>query len=227
MRPAEGLLPVAERTRLVELARARGGDVTGKRNPDGSLSPYELNLNYFDAVSDAAAGEPPAHEAARFMLSQAVALCLAGFPGIYIHSLLGSRGDREGVRRTGRARSINRAQLRTAELAAELADPGSLRARVFPAYLRLLELRREQPAFHPDAGQEIPELGDGVFAVRRRCPRSGQEILALHSLLSRPQSVETRGLLPAAGAVDLLAGERLGGAVPLDAFQFRWLTASP
>ncbi|MFA6292680.1 MAG: alpha-amylase family glycosyl hydrolase, partial [Victivallales bacterium] len=57
VRPTEGILSSAERMELCELARRHGGDITGKRNSDGSISPYELNVNYFDAVNDPNADE--------------------------------------------------------------------------------------------------------------------------------------------------------------------------
>ena len=96
---------------LVERAKAHGGAVSYKANPDGTQSPYELNINYFDALSDPAAGEPLDVQASRFLVSQAIARAFMGMPGIYIHSLLGSRNWNDGVRQTGHLRSINREKL--------------------------------------------------------------------------------------------------------------------
>jgi len=230
MRPTEGLLTEPERAELLALARAHGGDVTGKRNADGSVSPYELNLNYFDAVNDPRAAEPLELQVNRFMCSQAVPLALAGIPGIYVHSLLGSRNDLEAVRRTGRARSINRARLRLAELRRELADPGSTRARVFSAYRRLLELRREQRAFHPDAAQEVLDLGPAFFAVKRTDRDSGQSILAVHNVTARPQPADLHAFAGRSGHRDLLSGETFSraalGGLGFAAYQVRWVAAA-
>jgi len=227
MRPTEGLLGERERAELVEMARAHGGDVTGKRNADGSVSPYELNLNYFDAVNDPRAAEPLGLQVARFMCSQAVPLALAGIPGIYIHSLLGSRNDLAAVRRTGRLRSINRAQLRLAEVRAELAEAGSLRGRVFSAYRRLLELRREQRAFHPDAAQEVLDLGPAFFAVRRTDRDSGQELLALHNVTGQTRPADLRAFAGRSGHRDLLSGETFSraalGGLGFAPYQVRWI----
>ena len=102
MRPTEGVLSEPERAELIQRARAHGGDVTGKINSDGTLSPYELNISYFDAINDPRAGEPMELQVRRFMVSQAIPMALMGVPGVYIHSLLGSRNDYAGVERTGR-----------------------------------------------------------------------------------------------------------------------------
>ena len=194
--------------------------MTGKRNSDGSIAPYEINVNYFDAVNDPRAAEPVDVQVQRFLLSQAIPLCLLGMPGIYLHSLLGSRNDYEGVQRTGRARSINREQLQLPRLRAELAEPTSLRARVFRAYRKLLQLRAGQSAFHPNARQEILDLGPAVLAVRRHNLQTGQTITAVHNVTTRSVTVN----VPEA-RVDLLTGEQFTTAPVLFApYQVRWLT---
>ncbi|MDR1191966.1 MAG: DUF3459 domain-containing protein [Verrucomicrobiales bacterium] len=221
MRPTEGILTEPERAELVQLAYDRGGDMTGKRNSDGTISPYELNLSYFDAINDPRAAEPLDLQVQRFLLSQAIPLALIGIPGIYIHSLLGTRNDHAGVRRTGRARSINRAQLTLGELEPELADHDTLRARVFHGYQRLLTIRAQESAFHPDARQEIPDLGPAIFAVRRWNPADGHQLLALHNVSAAPVEVP----LPTPGE-DLLAARRTHTAhVTLHPYQVMWLTS--
>jgi hypothetical protein len=222
MRPTEGLLSESERRMLTDLARARGGDVTGKRNSDGSVSPYELNLNYFDAVNDPGAREPIDVQIDRFMLSQAMVLSFLGIPGIYVHSLVGSRNDLDGVRRSGRARSINRQQLELGALRRELADPQSLRARVLARYRRLLGVRRSHPAFAPGAGQEILPLAPALFALRRRAA-DGRTVLALHNVSGHGVCLDARNLPEGAGCSDLLDGEGFFGAIILAPYAVRWL----
>ncbi|GIQ61615.1 sucrose phosphorylase [Paenibacillus cisolokensis] len=104
--PAKGILSDEEINYLVELVQRRGGFVSYKHNGDGTQSPYELNINYFDALSDADDDED--RKVSRFLAAQTILLSLAGVPGIYVHSLLGSRSDLKGVEATGRYRSINR-----------------------------------------------------------------------------------------------------------------------
>jgi len=66
---------------LVETTLAHGGVVSYKSNPDGTQSPYELNINYFDALSNPLADEPQQVQVDRFIASQSIMLCLAGVPG--------------------------------------------------------------------------------------------------------------------------------------------------
>jgi glycosidase len=164
--PARGLLNDAELKALVATVQAHGGKVSFKSNPDGSKSPYELNLTLYDALNDP--GNPDDElDIRRFLASQIIMFSLAGVPGIYAHSLFGSHNCHTCVEKTGRARSINREKFQRATLEAELADPKSLKHRVFTGMKRLLQIRRAHPEFHPNTAQRVLDAGDGVFALAR------------------------------------------------------------
>ena len=90
--------------------------------PSGAQIPYELNINYFDALSNPRAEEPLSTQVDRFMTAQAIMLALVGVPGIYFHSLFGSRSWRAGVDLTGRNRTINRQKFERAGFESELTD---------------------------------------------------------------------------------------------------------
>ena len=182
VRPLEGLVPEAEVEFLCEAVRARGGQVSYRTRPDGSQSPYELNITYFEAVSDPTAAHPDVN-IQRFLLSQAVPLTLQGVPGVYFHSLTAAPNWLEGVAETGRARTINRRKWELDELEALLSDKSATSAKVFEAYRRLLRLRRGQPALHPRGAQLILDLDPTIFAIERSAPPElpGQQILALYN----------------------------------------------
>jgi len=84
VRPLEGLLPDDEKIKLVESMKDFGGMVNYKSNPDGSTSPYELNITYFDALKGTAEGEDE-FQAERFLASQTIMMSMAGVPAFYIH----------------------------------------------------------------------------------------------------------------------------------------------
>ena len=168
LNPARGILSPDEIAALVGIATGHGGFVSYKNNPDGTRSPYELNVSYFDALSDPAGGEPEDLQVARFLAAHAILLALQGVPGIYFHSLFGSRGDRAGAEDSGIPRRINRQKLARPDLERELASPGSLREKVFGGLKRLLAVRAAHPAFSPTTPQEIPAAPDGLFVVRRQ-----------------------------------------------------------
>jgi glucosylglycerate phosphorylase len=189
--PMRGILTDEEIDALVRRAPAHGGYVSYKQNPDGSKSPYELNVNYFDALSDPAADEPDETRIRRFLVAHAIMLAMPGMPGIYFHSLFGSRGDREGAESSGIPRRINRQKLGRVELERELADPSSRRARVLFALKALLRQRQASAVFHPAAGWEVVATDPRVFALRRTSPDGAEAVLCLHNV--SPDTVRTEG----------------------------------
>ena len=50
VRPVEGILNDEERQVLIDATLTNGGVVSYKDNGDGTKSPYELNINYQDAL---------------------------------------------------------------------------------------------------------------------------------------------------------------------------------
>ncbi|MFQ5576796.1 MAG: sugar phosphorylase, partial [Anaerolineae bacterium] len=229
--PAHGILTPAQIQTLVDKTLAHGGLVSHKTNPDGSRSVYELNITLFDALSNPRRPEPQPLRVGRFMVSQAVMLALAGVPGIYIHSLVGSANNRAGVARTGLARTINRQKWQQAELEAALANPASTAGRVFRRYRRLLRARMARAPFHPNGGQEVIAASPAVFALRRTSPAGNEQVLCLHNMSARPQTFPGPAsfLPPAARLTDLLSGRTLRGTRPLRLapYQVRWLAPSP
>ncbi len=180
MNPARGILDQTEIDALVKRATDHGGFVSYKHNSDGSKSPYELNITYFDALSNPAAHEPEAIQINRFLAAHAIMFALAGVPGIYFHSLFGSRNDRPGAEASGIPRRINRQKLGRADLEAELSRPHSLRARVFAGMSELLRRRRSSPAFAPSAQQRLLNIDPRVFALVRET--NGERMLCLHNV---------------------------------------------
>ncbi|MBL0712248.1 MAG: hypothetical protein JJV98_00990 [Desulfosarcina sp.] len=223
VRPLEGILPPeAVDTTLVETVRANGGQVSYKNNPDGSQSPYELNITYVDALGVPGRPDDPRHPA-RFLAAQSIQYALPGVPATYIHSLLGSRNWYEGLEQTGRARTINREKLSMDALVEELKSPRSFRARIFYPYTHMIRTRRKQPAFHPNAAFEILTLGAQVFGIKRTT--ASQTLWAVTNITAAPVRID----LSASGAVgkmkDLISEASVeSAAIELGPYQFMWLS---
>jgi glycosidase len=216
--PARGILTPAEIESLVARTLAHGGLISYKHLPDRSQVPYEMNINFFDALSNPAASEPLATQVARAVGAHAIQLALAGLPGIYFHSLFGSRGDRAGADRSGIPRRINREKLARAELERDLAHPGSLRAQVFSRLRELLRVRGGSPAFDPVGDQEVVAADPRLFVVRRMSPDRHETVLCVQNVADA--IVETVVPLPAAGRrsadaapADVLSGARAGATL--------------
>jgi Glycosidases len=231
LNPVRGILSSEEIDALVEKTLEHGGLVSYKHNSDGSQSPYEMNINYFDALSNPQRDEPLELKVDRFMTAQAIMLSLIGMPGIYFHSLFGSRGWREGVDWTGRNRTINRQKLDLDTVESELSDESSLRHHVFRCYADLLRARSASSAFHPHGTQQVLDCGKGIFALLRLSPDGNQRVLCLHNVSDQTQGVTIRfndiSGLPSQQFTDLITNELISdplhGTLALKPYQTLWL----
>ncbi|GMQ78495.1 MAG: alpha-amylase family glycosyl hydrolase [Anaerolineae bacterium] len=183
LRPALGILNEKEIDKMAQKVEELGGSVSYRANPDGSKSPYELNINYLDALSDF---EDPNYDlrliSSRFLTSQAIMLAIQGVPGIYFHSIFGSRGWIEGVKKTGLARTINRQKLNVEDLRSELAEAGSLRSYVYQGYRKLMKVRRSWETFHPSAGQSIKMVHPSLFTCLRTSIDGTKKFVGIHNV---------------------------------------------
>lgn len=219
---------VVDLVRRIELA---GGRVSRAMRPDGSEVPYEINANYMDALDAIDDDSDPRHALSRFLTAHAILLAFKGLPGIYFHSLIGSRGWEEGLTRTGRARSVNREKLDLDLVEVELSDPASLRFKTYAGMKHLLLARRGCPGFAPNARQEILDAGPGLFVILRTPAFARDQILCIHNVTSRSQAFPCRAwdapVQAGSGVQDVLGAGRMEweghGTLRLEPYQSLWL----
>lgn len=213
MRPVEDILSERERRFMVEQVLARGGEVGYRSLSDGSQVPYELNINYLDAV--AGNETDPVLMVRKFLGSQCILLSLMGMPAIYYHSLLGSRNCYKDYQESGIKRRINREKLDADRLREELSHPDSIRSRVLSGYRKMLAVRKQEEAFAPNNLQQVRRLHDKVFAVVRGA--AGNQILAIVNVSGDQVEVKT-GL----DGTDLLSGKIMKQNVSLEPYEYLW-----
>lgn len=188
VRPLEGLVPNKEFKYLIEGTEERGGFVSYKTNSDGSQSPYELNITYYDAFSEPGK-ENSTLQMKRFLCSQIITLSLQGVPGIYIHNLIATPNYIEGVAKTGEKRAINRKQWHYEELDSYLSDHENPASQMLQNYKKLLHIRKQHPAFSPRAGQKIVNLGDKFFGILRKSVQNQEAILCISNITGKEQAI--------------------------------------
>ncbi|WP_061015682.1 alpha-amylase family glycosyl hydrolase [Vibrio splendidus] len=214
VRPTEGILSNEDRLLMCEQVERKGGRVNYKNNGDGTQSPYELNINYLSALTDAENSDD--FKAKKFLAAQSILLSFIGVPAIYYHSLLGSENDIQGMLESGINRRINREKFDLDELEAELAEAGSLRQQVYSQMNELVKLRKTQSAFSPLSSQAILDLGDKVFALQR-----GEGAESIRFAVNLSESSQTVRLEESGH--DLISNEPLENVFTLKPYQFVWL----
>ena len=228
MRPAEGLLSDEEQFQMVETIHRFGGRVSTRHGSNGAEHVYELNVALFDALKGTVDGEDE-WQVDRFLCSQTVMLGLEGIPAFYIQSLLATANDLEGVTRTGHNRSINRHKWDYTELRQCLDDSQSHHSVVFGELKRRLQIRRRQPAFHPNATQFTLQLGDPFFAFWRQSTDRSQSIFAVHNMTTLPQELRLSDLNLISlnrwhDAISEADFEELTASIVVKPYQCLWIT---
>lgn len=227
VRPLQGIIPNEELMKLADRVKSLGGHVSMKANSDGTESPYELNITYFDAMGDNPETVTDQH-IARFLCSQTVAMSLRGVPAVYFHSLTATRNNYAGVEETGRARTINRLKWNEDELETLLADSGSTAAKVLKEYCNRLHIRSQCKAFHPDAGQQVINIGPEWFVVEREW--KDERVVCISNFTDEYRELKVDDQLYRLNrtdtCTDLLTGRRYmgdGKVLPFEPYQTVWL----
>lgn len=215
--PIRGIIPEEEIIEMIESLKSEGALVSYKKNPDGSESPYEINVTYLDALN--MKSDQDELRVKRFMAAHSILLTLPGVPAIYIQSMLGSRNDYAGVGKTGMNRSINRQKYSLSDIAEELTSKGSLRNRVFTEMTKIIQTRIKESLFHPNAAMKVMNLGDKVFAFKRFNEKN-ESLFLVNNLTNDIAECEVSGRF-----TDIITGEeiRCEGALTLNPYQFLWL----
>lgn len=221
VRPVADLLSESELGRIIENVEANGGHVSYRGMSDGGKAPYELNASFIDIVTSES--DDLVLRAKKFMLVQALKLAMPGVPGVYFHSLVGSTSDKDGVRRSGVLRSINREKLNYDILKEELAVEGSLRALVFSEYKHLLSLRKEESAFDPYGDFEVLDLADGLFSLLRLSKDDKFNVLSINNFTNQSICFQLPSFIRE-DAIELLKNETiLTNNIKIEAYQTMWI----
>lgn len=225
----DGLIPAQSIRALVDEAVARGARVSSRRpTASGESQPWEINATWFSACAKG----PPAEQVARLLATQSVVLGLRGVPALYLPLFLAARNDALRVERTGDNRAINRGRFEVADWERMAAEQGSVEAATLEGMTRLLRARRSTPAFHPEGGQQIVDVGEpSVLAFERTPPGGGRGVLCLTNFSSRPVRLAGSRLAAQRGDGGSERRDLLGGGsgrwdedLVLAPHQARWVT---
>jgi sucrose phosphorylase len=228
LRPAEGLLEEQEIDNLVSTMQQFGGLVSWRTGENGDRKPYEINISLFDALQGTKDGADQ-YGLQRFICAHAIMLSLEGIPGIYIHSLLGTRNDYQRAENSGHNRAINRHQWNYDSLKSELEDSTSHHYQVYNSLKSLLKIRCNQPAFHPNATQFTLHLGSQLFGFWRQSMDREQSIFCVSNVSNQTQPLDLSdlNLIDTENWYDLISGEQYSEdnhVVNLAPYQTVWIT---
>ncbi|WP_263069905.1 sugar phosphorylase [Enterobacter huaxiensis] len=217
LNPLRGIFPESDILSLVEKLQQEGALINWKNNPDGTRSPYEINVTYLDALSTRDCNDN--NRVARFILAHAVLLSFPGVPAIYIQSILGSRNDYDGVERYGYNRAINRKKYVAGEMDRALDVNNSLRHKVYHALTKLIAVSRSEKAFHPDSKVVFDTASKHVLKIVRAAD-NGERITGVFNFSDDIQEVYS----DIRAGRELIAGCDISGTtLTLNPWQVMWI----
>lgn len=227
--PARGILTDEEVNNLAEKVKHNKGNVSFKDNGDGTKSPYELNINYMEALSSP--DDDLEKKKNRFMAAQSILLAFKGVPGIYIHSLLGSSNYYEKIDPSDQLtfRSINREKFNRKELEARLKDEKSLQYKILKEFIRLIKLRKSEKAFSPNSVQNVLNINDKVLSFLRKSSDGESRVIVLVNVSDSNVNISLKEYLNTEekvnSIIDIVSGQQIediSNEITLNPYQFAW-----
>lgn len=228
VRPVEGILDPEELQNMIYALQSFGAKVSWRTGLNGEKHPYEINIALIDAFKGTAQGED-AYQVERMLSAHAIAIALEGIPAIYIHSFFATENDYEMLEQTEHNRDINRHKWQSNELSTVLKNSDSVNAKVLNGLNKLIALRKQQSAFHPNATQFTLHLPDELFGFWRQSLMRHQSIFVINNVTNQSQtlSLAQLNLIDMDDWKELISGQMitdLYGEFTLEPYQTLWIT---
>ena len=115
-----------------------------------------------------------------------------GIPAVYFNSLFGTSNDEAKFIISGNNRDVNRYRWNNTNLLNKLKNSKSKQYIFYKNITHLLEIRRKQSAFHPNAYRQTINLGPKIFCFKRVSLDKRQTIICITNLSSKVQKAKLK-----------------------------------
>ena len=187
MRPLEGIVPDKELKKFFKILQ-KSGAFLSFRSSNNKENVYEVNTTLLDAFTNTFDGKDN-YKTRRFILSHEILFCMEGIPAVYLQNLVGSNNDKRKFKKTKSYRSLNRRNWDYDNLIKRLKTSDSQNHKIYKELIRLIALRKKQPAFHPNATQFTLQLEESLFGVWRQSIDRSQSIFCISNLTKFRQRI--------------------------------------
>ena len=113
-----------------------------------------------------------------------------GIPAIYFNSIFGTSNDENKFIITGNNRDVNRYRWNFKDISNKLRNQKTKQSLFYNSICSLLDIRRRQKAFHPNASRLNLNLGQKIYGFKRISKDRKQTILCITNLSSKIQKVK-------------------------------------
>ena len=224
IRPTEGLLNEKTLGSFLKRLKKNGSKFSYRKVQNKSKKVYEANITVFDALRKSDFDPKGLFFLERYVSAHAIMISFEGIPAIYFNSLFGKSNDEAKYIITGNNRDVNRYKWNFNNITTKLRDKKSKQSIFYRNIGALLEIKRKQKAFHPNASRININLGPKIFCFKRISKDKKQSIICMTNLSSK---IQTPNFKKIGGYSDLLNSNlkfREGNSLILKPFQTVWLT---
>ena len=192
MRPTEGILNKEILNNLLKRLKKNGSKFSYRKISNKGKKVYEANITIFDALKKSDYDPKGKFFLERYISAHAVMISFEGIPAIYFNSLFGTSNDEAKFIITGNNRDVNRYKWNFKNISKKLNDKRSKQSIFYQNICNLLNIRRKQKAFHPNASRLNINLGSNIFCFKRTSIDKKQTILCITNLTSKTQTLKLK-----------------------------------
>ncbi|MAH89035.1 MAG: alpha-amylase [Pelagibacterales bacterium] len=228
IRPLEGIIKSEDIDILLNALKKFGSKFTYRKDKNNKKTIYEANISLFDAFSGTIKGKDN-YSYHRFYCAHAMMLSFEGIPGFYIHSLFGTKNNLNLLRKTGINRAINRSTYDYKYIVEMLKINNSHISKVFSNIINLIQIRKKQTAFNPNATQYTLDLGNEFFGIWRQSINRKQSIFAIYNITNKARKLNINkiNILNFESWIDLVSHNTIQTKrtfLNFSPYQFMWIT---
>ncbi|MBD1139766.1 alpha-amylase [Pelagibacterales bacterium SAG-MED38] len=188
MRPTEGILNEKSLNNFIKRLKKNGSKFSYRKVQNKSKKVYEANITVFDALKKSNNDPHGKFFLERYVAAHAIMISFEGIPAVYFNSLFGKSNDNSKYIITGNNRDLNRYKWNYKNITKKLNNKTSKQSIIYQNLGKLLDIKRKQKAFHPDAKRLNINLGSKIFCFKRVSLDKKQTIISITNCSSLDQS---------------------------------------
>ena len=187
MRPTEGILNKRSLNSFLKRLKKNGSKFSYRKVQNKSKKVYEANITVFDALKKTDFDPNGKFFLERYIAAHAIMISFEGIPAVYFNSLFGKSNDDAKYVITGNNRDVNRYKWNYKNITKKLSDKNSKQSIFFKNLRKLLDVKKNQKAFHPNAKRLNINLGSKIFCFKRISLDKKQTIISITNCSSLNQ----------------------------------------
>ena len=190
IRPTEGLLNKNTLNNFLKRLKKNGSKFSYRKVQNKIKKVYEANITVFDALKKSDFDQVGKFYLERYVSAHAIMISFEGIPAIYFNSLFGTANDEAKFIITGNNRDVNRYRWNFKNITKKLKNNKTKQSIFYKNITNLLDIRKKQKAFHPNASRLNLNFGPKIYGFKRISKDKKQTILCITNLSSNIQKTQ-------------------------------------